>query len=294
MSAGKIELPVMLAHKYMPKHARFPAVIEPKIDGVRAIVVVDPKAGRAQAYSRLGNPFTSVRNIERALLEAARAHGWNSARAFDGELTCGSFRETVSRIKHKDAEAKGAVFTMFDLLPWPLVENFGVSLRWRRDLLENFCNTQAPANCPLVQQWAIRHDDDVQRFYLELRERGYEGAIVKDPESRWTGKRSRAYLKLKAKETLDLTIVGAARGEGRLSDTLGYLVCSLDAAAKGVARLRNTVRVGSGIHDSDRAELWQLHQQGKLVGRVVEVSFHEYTPDGSLRHPVFKGLRIDK
>ncbi|MCP6247736.1 DNA ligase, partial [Klebsiella pneumoniae] len=33
-------------------------------------------------------------------------------------------------------------------------------------------------------------------------------------------------------------------------------------------------------------EIW--HNQDKYMGRIVKVNFHEYTPDGSLRHPRLK------
>jgi DNA ligase-1 len=52
------------------------------------------------------------------------------------------------------------------------------------------------------------------------------------------------------------------------------------------------VRVGSGFSDAERHDLWfSKHSQ---IGNIIEVKYHEVTPDGSLRHPVFGGFRYDK
>ncbi|MBC4060089.1 DNA ligase, partial [Klebsiella pneumoniae] len=42
----------------------------------------------------------------------------------------------------------------------------------------------------------------------------------------------------------------------------------------------------SGIKHRYLDEIW--HNQDKYMGRIVKVNFHEYTPDGSLRHPRLK------
>lgn len=49
------------------------------------------------------------------------------------------------------------------------------------------------------------------------------------------------------------------------------------------------VGVGSGLSDEIRA----LDPE-ELIGRMCEVSYHEVTPDLSLRHPVFECFRDDK
>jgi DNA ligase-1 len=305
----------MLAHKYEPKHAKFPVMVEPKLDGIRALVVVDPRERTAQAYSRAGNEFTSVRAIENALLTTVLKAGYRRRIMFDGELTCGTFKQTVSAIKRKNEEAAGARLMLFDILEgWPsaycrtLTPFFG-TLKQRRSKLETFyaMALQHGTNyaLTLVPQGVAHNDDEVQQHYTAARAQGAEGVIVKDPEAYWSPKRSRAYLKIKERETADLQVVDALEGEGRLQSTLGALVCVLPSSCfcGGICDpsdircergIQNTVNVGSGIPDEERAELWAMHQRGELAGRTVEVSFHERTPDGSLRHPVYESLRIDK
>lgn len=319
------DFPCMLAHKYDAKHAQFPAIVEPKLDGIRALVIVDPRQLTAQAHSRAGNEFTSVRAIENALLMATVRAGIRRRVLFDGELSCGTFKQTVSAIKKKNVEAKDARLMLFDMLEgWPHENNaehgesFGTLAQRRVKLEALYVKAQAawPTQLQyfpldLTETYTARDDEDVQGYYAAFRTQGLEGAIVKDPRANWSPKRSRAYLKLKERDTLDLPIADAIEGLGRLKGTLGALVCSLCTTCGGSGRYSDltdehdceactaqgkasTVCVGSGIPDDERAELWAMHQRGELAGRTVEVSFHERTPDGSLRHPVYEGLRLDK
>ena len=52
------------------------------------------------------------------------------------------------------------------------------------------------------------------------------------------------------------------------------------------------VRVGSGLSDNDRVDFWGRREQ--IRGDLMEVEYHEVTPDGSLRHPRFARFRDDK
>ena len=79
----------------------------------------------------------------------------------------------------------------------------------------------------------------------------------------------------------DLEVVDVLEGDGRLKGTLGALV----VAYKG-----NTVNVGSGYTDEDRAYLWA--HKDELIGRVIAVKFKEETQDKktglySLQFPIY-------
>ena len=56
MTETKIK--AMLAHKYNPDKADYPAYIQPKLDGVRCLFTKDG------AFSRAGNQFMNVEHIE--------------------------------------------------------------------------------------------------------------------------------------------------------------------------------------------------------------------------------------
>ena len=84
-------------------------------------------------------------------------------------------------------------------------------------------------------------------------------------------------------ETIDVPIIGTFPGKGKYKGKLGGYVVDVDGVP---------VNVGSGITDKDRDQLWL--DRDLLPGKLVEVGFHEKTPDGSLRHPRFIRFRTDK
>ena len=61
----------MLAHKYNPDKADYPAYIQPKLDGVRCIIQCEydnvVSANVIRAYSRTGKEFMNVKHIKESL-----------------------------------------------------------------------------------------------------------------------------------------------------------------------------------------------------------------------------------
>ena len=100
--------------------------------------------------------------------------------------------------------------------------------------------------------------------------------------------RHRGILKVKQFYTMDLPVIGAEEGSGRLSSTLGALILDY----KG-----NEVRVGSGFSDEQRRAYWQNREN--LPMYMCEVKYKEISCDKntgleSLQFPVFVRLREDK
>ncbi len=144
-----------------------------------------------------------------------------------------------------------------------------------------------------------------------------EGAMIKDPNGLYDKKKSYGWMKLKAEETEDLRIVGAYPGEPgtKYEDCLGGLILDRNGVL---------VKVGGGFSDVERLEIWKLwlkdvdwittnnpglfhtvkkdlvyrgdpeDRDFELLNRLLEVEFHEVTPDGSLRHSRFVRFRDDK
>jgi bifunctional non-homologous end joining protein LigD len=142
------------------------------------------------------------------------------------------------------------------------------------------------------------------------RELGLEGVVAKRTDSPYRiGKRSAAWVKLKHVNAQEAVIVGWRPGSGNRSGTIGSLLLAVPDGDDW----RYAGRVGSGFSDKALKDLQQrlaplarktppvdvVHADAKdaqwvrpaLVG---EVTYSEETPEGRLRHPVWKGLRPDK
>jgi len=147
-----------------------------------------------------------------------------------------------------------------------------------------------------------------EAFFNAASEMRLEGMIAKRADSRYTGKRSPDWVKIKCQRRQEFVIGGYAepRGGGRHFGALHVGVYEGE-------QLRHVTRVGSGFDGAMQDSLWEQLQPLRRAespfgasgpsGRgdhwveprlVCEVRFTEWTADGGLRHPIFLGLRTDR
>lgn len=288
------EFNVMLAHKYEQKRIKkFPVRVEPKLDGVRVLCLADLGVGDTLAerieggsvafLSRTGKDFTSFGHLKAPILEMLDNAGLTSF-VFDGEVVSGHFNDTVSAVRSGSENAVDAEFHIFDgmLKEQFIAEKCPHTLTERRAILSRF---QMTDKIKLLPSYIANSHVEVQQMFKTIFEGGGEGVIVKAPAGLYEFKRSHNWLKIKGEESVDCIIIGAEEGTGQIVGQLGALVVDVEGVK---------VNVGSGLSAEQRQNLWVAHSYGNLVGRCVEVEYHEKTPDGSLRHPRFKRFRDDK
>lgn len=232
----------------------------------------------------------------------------NPCIAIDGEAVAGNFNETTGAVRRKDELAGDAVLNVFDVLPYAIFtgDRQEIALKYStRRTFTQFVLSHAAKEAPirLVPRYFANSHDEIQSFYQTFRDRGLEGAIVKPLDGTYVKKRSHAWLKMKNEETVDVYITGAFEGTGKYEGQLGGIIVDVDGVE---------VRVGGGFRDDERVTLWEAYQCDlakvlgdedvgrmkilgcELLGRMVEVEFHEKTPAGLLRHPRFVAFRDDK
>jgi bifunctional non-homologous end joining protein LigD len=144
-----------------------------------------------------------------------------------------------------------------------------------------------------------------------VRQRSMEGVICKRVDSVYTpGARSKAWLKVKLQQSDEFVVGGWTPGEGRRTDHIGSLLLGVPDGRGGLDYVGN---VGTGFSDAElrrlRARLAPIRRDtspftgGGTPKRVsvfvepelvVEVEYTERTDEGILRHPSYKGIRIDK
>ena len=223
----------------------------------------------------------------------------------DGEIVSGSFNKTVSEVRKKDAQATDAIFNVFDMLPQSLFKEDDkvpskLNYTERRKQLEEMVGHSNDGPVQLLPRYLVSSEAEIHALYESVRARGLEGLIIKDPSAFYHRRRNHAWMKIKAEESTDVPIVGYEEGTGKYEGMLGAIIVAFDKkchenGAHGANHDHDgavRVNVGSGLSDSQRQSFWEDREA--LTGRVIEVEFHEITPDGSLRHPRFKRFRDDK
>ncbi len=285
-----------------------------KWDGVRCILYVD--GGRVHARTRndkeLVTNFPELRSIGEFL-------GSRSA-ILDGEIVAlddagrPSFRAIAHRLHVTStsaitrlASASPATFLAFDLLYLEGRSMLGRSYDDRRKALEQLDLHGDTFATPLSVHNAKGAD-----VLAIARERGLEGVVIKHRDAPYApGRRNGAWIKVKNFRTQEIVIGGWTDGRNALEGTLGALLVGLQSAEG----LVYAGKVGTGLSDRDRNELLDVltplgtdetpftqrlspraTRLAHFVRPVVvgEVQYSEWTEEGHLRHPSWRGLRPDK
>ncbi|MGB7050579.1 MAG: non-homologous end-joining DNA ligase [Acidimicrobiales bacterium] len=287
-----------------------------KWDGIRAILAVD--GGRVRASSRNRRDITGSYPELRALGEAVGA----DQLLLDSELVVvdDGGRPSFGRLQHRmqvqgPAAARAAArdpvsIVLFDLLHHNGEPLFDLPYDDRRARLEGL-GLAGP-------RWAVTPafvDEEPKAALSLATDIGMEGVVAKRRASRYRpGTRSRDWIKVKAERTQEVVIGGWTAGQGNRSGTFGALLLGLPDQSNA-GRLRFVGKVGTGFDSAALDDvLGRLEHArrdaspftdrlptgtGEVAGwaepsLVGEVRYTEWTGDGRLRHPVWRGLRSDK
>jgi bifunctional non-homologous end joining protein LigD len=266
--------------------------IEPKLDGIRVLVTADPATRCVTFQTRNGNPLPSLGKLSPVILKLADTVG--SAVTFDGEATAGSdFFSGVGQLTQKQEATDLAKLTLFDV-PW--VEGWGASSEvpyaLRRECLEKMFNDAAliwtEGNVQLIELidtiTTCELVETCETLLADALASGWEGVMVKDVDAPYcSGRRSKAWIKVKGKQTYDCRVVGFQPGQGRYDGAAGALLVSYQG---------KTIAVAGGLTDAQRQDIYD-HPE-KWVGKTAEVECQQLTPSGSMRHPALVCIRWDK
>jgi bifunctional non-homologous end joining protein LigD len=287
---------------------------EPKMDGVRAIAFL--RDGAVTLRSRRGlDATTRYPGVANAVARQP-AH----TLVLDGEVVAldergvPSFERLQERMNLGNAaeiaraeKRTPVIYYVFDLLYLDGLDLRGVPLE---DRLETLARIVQPL--PQLQPIAPFEVDGITAFAAAQRY-GLEGVIAKRRDSVYeSGRRSRAWLKVKDRTSDEFVVGGYAAGEGGRARTFGSLIVG---SYDDEGRLIYSTHVGSGFDDRTLVALKQRldaltteerpfaqpvpkngHNARTWVRPevVVEVAFTQRTRDGHLRAPVFMRVRDDK
>jgi bifunctional non-homologous end joining protein LigD len=274
-------------------------IFEVKWDGYRAVAEI--RDGSVSLYSRNLMPFDKKFP---PIVKALRKFGFDAV--LDGEIVVvdDQGRPDFQALQHYPDEGEGhLLYYVFDILHFQGHDLTGLPLLRRKELLKKILPTSS----------GIRTSNHVEKegvlFYRVVNEKGLEGIIAKHALSPYVmGRRSRQWLKIKARLTQDCVIAGFTEpGEGR--KYFGALVL-------GVYEGDDLVyigHVGGGFTQKNLKEIRE--KMNSLIQEecpfnvepgtnapvfwikpnlVCEVSLSGWTEDTVMRQPVFMRLREDK
>lgn len=277
-------VPPMLAFPSKDKmeHVVFPAVFQPKLDGMRCIAVITQN-GDVKLYSRTQKQIMTLPHIEFELREMFTGVDI----ILDGELYNHDLKDDFNRIMslikrdttHPEASdyIQYHVYDRIDLeegSSWidrfgfiePIIRNYGFSVK----LVESV----------VVEQPEGHLEDEFKKYFTMFTKAGYEGAMYRNALAPYETKRSTTLLKIKSMLDEEFEIVGVLEGNGKLRGKAGSFVLKTWDGKEFKAKLKGEL---------DALEEYFVNFD-KYRGKMLTVQYQNLTPDGIPRFPV--GLRI--
>jgi DNA ligase-1 len=142
-------------------------IVEPKLDGVRVVVICDVDKDEVKLFSRNGKELTNFPHINEQFDDMLDQMG--ESMVFDGEVMSDNFQKLMREIHRKEgAKTQDAILNLFDCIP---LEDFkegecGLSITKRKQLLEDF---KYGPNINLVEYVKINlSDDDGQKQFADI------------------------------------------------------------------------------------------------------------------------------
>ena len=293
----------MLAGKADPaklENLRYPLIASPKVDGIRSIVHGD------RLLTRKLEPIPN-RNVY-AELSKRRLNG------LDGELVVGSptgegvFSRTTSGLRNHTAVVD-YTYWVFDIHNIP-----GAPYCERRGVLEGFVagSTGDYPQIQLLPQQVIHNAQDLDAYEIHTMSQGYEGVMLRDPNSPYKYGRStyrEGYLlKLKRFEDSEALVVGFEEemfnGNVAEKNELGRTKRSSAKAGLfgkgtlGKLIVRDLISgvvfgIGTGFTAAERQKFWD-ERDVHLNTTVVKYKFFPVGVKDLPRHPVYLGIRMSE
>lgn len=291
--------PMLAVDAPSPDEYRFPYLVSPKVDGIRAT------RWSGRLYSR------SLKLIPNHHIQS-RSYAANLPAPFDGELVVGSatgdgvFNRTTSGVMTRDGEPDFTWY-VFDYVPTSEVQRHVFQGRYNR-LMQHAKEIERHAPWIKVLQHKLVHNiEQLLQAEQEAIDLGFEGLMGRDPlgpykHGRATVKEGWLY-KFKRFVNAEAIVLGyieemqntneatinelgytkrSSHADGMVGKgTLGALVCR---TMEGVE-----FNLGNGFTAEDRRMLWAIRDQ--LIGRIARFKKFPIGEKDKPRFPVWEGFR---
>jgi len=280
----------MLAHKFNPDKAVFPALLQPKLDGVRCVFT---KQG---AFSRTGKEFKNVDHIIKTLKPLFKMYPYikldgelyNHKLKDDFEKIISLVRKTKPTFEHRQEAEKLVQYHIYDIIPLEHVKMSPYDERLDK-LIDVIAERTYDGHfidndhVRLTKTVYIENIDEAKEWHEKFLNEGYEGSIYRNPDGLYKGTRSWDLMKFKDFHDAEATIVGYELGKGKRTGTIGKFIMQDDEGVEFGCP------PGKGYDYKDLAGM--LDNINDYIGQRATFTYFQRTQAGSYRHPLYKCIR---
>lgn len=276
-----------------------------KLDGVRCITYRSGKKVRLMSRTRneMSASFPEISEAMEAMPIANYILDGEVVAFRDGETDFQMLQPRMGLINPEDARKTGIpiFYYLFDIVYLDGFDVTRVGLTWRKHILERLLPYKDP-----IRYLEDRAGDGVE-YFKEACRKGWEGLIAKRADSPYQHRRSEDWLKFKCISQQEFIIGGYTPRKGKRIEFGALLLGYYDNG-----RLRYAGKVGTGFDDRTLKDLKQkLDRLARATSPfdepvpeeevqwvepvlVAEIGFENWTREGRLRQPRYRGLRYDK
>jgi ATP-dependent DNA ligase len=260
----------MLAIEMEEKLVKFPAFIQPKLDGIRCLIYRNEgKIIFQSRQNKLFEPFLHLLpDLEKIFIEYPEI-------ILDGELYCHGlgFEQVTSmvrraKVRHPDVEKIN--YVIYDCVS---ANKYTIRTKWisTKFIFESvfFIDT--------IEVTTMKEVEDAHTHYTEY---GYEGIMIRG-DGPYKHGRSKDLLKYKKFKDSEYLVIGHTEGSGAHAGTAIFICKTLD-------KTFNVVMNGPLEKRRD-----MLKHVGDYYGKYLTVKYQELSTEGIPRFPIGLGFRID-
>ncbi|WP_374564121.1 DNA ligase D [Ideonella sp.] len=311
--ARKAKLPAALAPQLATAASSLPPgrwALEPKWDGYRLLTRIEN--GQARLFTRNGHDWTrKMPTLAAAIEQLGIGEAW-----LDGEIVVLDAHGAPEFNALQNAIDAGRndeiVYFVFDVPYLGGMDLRAVPWAARRAALRGLIGPGAPERIRFSQDF----DVPAAQMLEAARAMRLEGIVAKRVDAPYVSARTDSWLKLKGSRRQEFVVIGfndRANAPGEVGSLLlGYFEGGVLHYAGNVGTGWDH-RTGSDLHarlqkiEIDKPPVDAADVKPGRWGRrtaggerwvrpelVVEVQFGEWTPEGRVRHSIYKGLRTDK
>jgi ATP-dependent DNA ligase len=266
------------------KKVKYPCYIQPKLDGVRCLMVINvqwkgkTKNTTVKYLSRSGKEYTTLGHITHHVLTSSIVDSKETI-ILDGEIYSDelTFQEITQAVKKQYPNSLKLHFRAYDV----------VSNQSQQDRIGVAKKLVSTINSPLIH-WVFTtvavDQEEVKNFHDKWVQDGYEGAIIRHSSGIYAqGQRSSDLLKVKEFNENEYKLIGFEYGQRGVEDLIA--VCEKDDK-EFRAKMQGSKAVKQAIVDEHLTN-------DELITKVLKLTVKHfgYTDDGLPRFPIGKSIR---
>ena len=271
----------MLAHTFTKQghKIKWPAYVQPKLDGHRCIAMYDAATRTCTLWSRQQKLITGVPHINRAI-EKMFEFADDGVMIFDGELYRHDEQfESLSSFIRQVEPKPGHVVVQYWIFDVVRDDPFSVRKEYL-DVIDAVIKKHELENTLIsVATFEADSDEAMRELFSIFMEQNYEGAMVRNAKGRYLNKRSYDLQKVKEFDDAEFPIVDVVEGRG------GMKGCAIFVCEAPNGKTFNCKMMG----DLDNLiTIWE--NKNDYIGQKLTVKYQGMSQYGIPRFPV--GVRV--